>query len=197
MIDLRPWSPRGRADGRQASRRPPTRENIAAIPPLPDGPRSPPSSSPRTGPPHPPLQTPPFERGRPHHETRLDDPGLRAATLAGELGVPLRTLQDVFARRGETISELIRPLRLGRCHTDLQRADGRGQFPPDRSLRPRPAAQTAGRRASGGRALHRRPGHPRRHAHLPGGAAALGDADERHASRRPQPALDRPGAGHQ
>jgi transcriptional regulator GlxA family with amidase domain len=71
------------------------------------------------------LQTGLYERARHHIERRLDDPGLRAATLASELGVPLRTLQDVFAQRGETISEPIRTLRLGRCHTDLQRADGR------------------------------------------------------------------------
>ncbi|AZQ38404.1 hypothetical protein EJ357_37230 [Streptomyces cyaneochromogenes] len=80
-----------------------------------------------------------------------------------------------------------------------RQAVGRHRQPPrDRPLRPRPAVQTAGRRAAaGGRAPHRRPGHPRRHAHLPGEAAALGDTDERHASRRPQPALDRPGADHQ
>ncbi|MDX3521208.1 helix-turn-helix domain-containing protein [Streptomyces scabiei] len=50
---------------------------------------------------------------------------LRPGTIAAALRVPLRTLQDVFAQRGETIWGYIKSLRLTRCRAELERGDGR------------------------------------------------------------------------
>jgi AraC-like DNA-binding protein len=66
------------------------------------------------------LQAGLFARAREHIERRVGDPSLRPGTVAAELRVPLRTLQDVFAQRGETIWGYIRDLRLERCNAELR-----------------------------------------------------------------------------
>jgi AraC-like DNA-binding protein len=71
------------------------------------------------------LQTGLFALACDHIERRISDPQLRPTTVAEELRVPLRTLQDVFTQRGETIWAHIRTLRLERSYTELQRGADR------------------------------------------------------------------------
>lgn len=71
------------------------------------------------------LQAGLFANACAHIDRHIGDSGLRPGTIAADLSVPLRTLQDVFAQRGETIWGYIRSLRLTRCHAELERGDGR------------------------------------------------------------------------
>ncbi|MFB6845259.1 helix-turn-helix domain-containing protein [Streptomyces sp. NPDC056373] len=71
------------------------------------------------------LQAGLFANACAHIDRHIGDFGLRPATVAAELRVPLRTLQDVFAQRGETMGGYIKSLRLTRCHAELERGDDR------------------------------------------------------------------------
>jgi AraC family transcriptional activator of tynA and feaB len=52
----------------------------------------------------------------------LGDPSLHPPTIAAAHSISLRTLQLIFAERGETVSERIRRLRLDHCYTELSQA---------------------------------------------------------------------------
>jgi len=52
-------------------------------------------------------------------DQHLSDPRLHPPTIAAAHHMSLRTLQLIFAERGETVSDRIRRLRLERCHTEL------------------------------------------------------------------------------
>jgi AraC family transcriptional activator of tynA and feaB len=67
------------------------------------------------------LQAGLFARVCSHIDRHLADPTLRPARIANDLGVPLRTLQDVFAQRQRTIAASILDLRLARCQAALHR----------------------------------------------------------------------------
>ena len=71
------------------------------------------------------LQAGLFANACAYIDQRIGDPELRPGTVAEDLRVPLRTLQDVFAQRGETIWGHIKSLRLARCRAELERGSGR------------------------------------------------------------------------
>jgi AraC-like DNA-binding protein len=52
-------------------------------------------------------------------ETRLHDPDLSLAVIAGEHGVSPRYLQKLFTQNDETFSAYLKHRRLERCHADL------------------------------------------------------------------------------
>lgn len=56
--------------------------------------------------------------------SRLEDPGLSSASIARQLSVPLRTLQDAFRSSPASVAELIRLLRLERAWLDIQASPG-------------------------------------------------------------------------
>ncbi|WP_235500902.1 helix-turn-helix domain-containing protein [Agreia sp. Leaf244] len=56
--------------------------------------------------------------------SRLEDPGLSSASIAQQLSVPLRTLQDAFRSSPASVAESIRVLRLERAWLDLHSSPG-------------------------------------------------------------------------
>ena len=56
--------------------------------------------------------------------SRLEDPGLSSASIAQQLSVPLRTLQDAFRSSPASVAESIRLLRLERAWLDLHTSPG-------------------------------------------------------------------------
>jgi AraC-like DNA-binding protein len=61
--------------------------------------------------------------------SQLEDPGLSSASIAQQLSVPLRTLQDAFRSSPASVAESIRLLRLERAWLDLHSSPG--EFPLD------------------------------------------------------------------
>lgn len=52
-------------------------------------------------------------------DRHLSDPSLRPQLIADAHHIALRTLQLIFAERGETVSDRVRRLRLDRCRADI------------------------------------------------------------------------------
>jgi AraC family transcriptional regulator, positive regulator of tynA and feaB len=63
-----------------------------------------------------------WERVRDHIEEHLTDPELRPQAIAAAHAVSLRTLYQLFERRGETVSGYVRRRRLARARADLVRS---------------------------------------------------------------------------
>ncbi len=60
-----------------------------------------------------------YRRARALIEERLAEPGLGPAQIAAAVGVSLRQLHRLFARRGQTVARLVQERRLERCARDL------------------------------------------------------------------------------
>jgi AraC family transcriptional regulator, positive regulator of tynA and feaB len=58
---------------------------------------------------------------RDHIEEHLTDPELRPQAIAAAHAVSLRTLYQLFERRGETVSGYVRRRRLARARAELAR----------------------------------------------------------------------------
>ncbi|MFF1907753.1 helix-turn-helix domain-containing protein [Kitasatospora sp. NPDC058218] len=110
--------------------------------------------------------------------SQLADPGLDPGAIAGHHHISVRLLHQLFRGRGETVSAVIRRLRLERCRTDL--ADPRLQAVPVHAIGARWGLAGPDRFSRSFRAAYGvPPGEYRRATLGPGrrGSATTGPAD--------------------